>query len=477
MKKQFYSLLLLLGYFLTHPILSQEKMTLERSVEILEEFNAKLVEVLFSDINGNLKRVAIPAKRFTDIVTNGLAIDGSSIKGLNSIEESDCLVMLDLDSLQFNPFESRFTTASVFGSIYHFDGTPHQNSPRTLLESISNDAEKKGYRLLAGAELEFFLFVHNTDKNSLTTADEKGYCDASDSSNLKFFEEELYIALSSSEINCEKIHHEVAPGQYEVVLGHSDALHLADRIIYTQHIIKTLAKKHNMFATFMPKPIADVNGSGMHIHASIQSVTGKNLFFDKDAEYFLSTEARGFVSGLLNHAREINLLFNSSPNSFKRLVPGYEAPFYLCVGNKNRSAAIRIPEVSRFNIENHNGSAVRIELRWPDSNCNPYLALSGLFYAGIEGMNTKRDLCSFVNTNLYHADKRTLDQYNIQLLPSDLEESVSLAEHSSFLKQLLGNTLHAHFITEKKEELNRYIEQVTQHDPFVISSYELENGL
>ena len=474
MKRLFFFLYLLLISFTTDVY---TQTTLQDAAKFLELHNARVVEILFSDINGTLKRVAIPVSRFGTVATDGLAIDGSSIKGLNVIQESDCLVMIDLDSLQINPFESHFTTASVFGSIYHFDGTPHQNAPRTLLESITKQAAQNRYSLLAGAELEFFLFSYNEDKTSLKTVDNKGYCDALDSPELKFFEEELYLALSFSQLNCEKIHHEVAPGQFEVVLGHSDALHLADRILYTQHIIKTLANKHNMLATFMPKPIAGVNGSGMHIHVSVKSFDGQNIFFDKDQELFLSAQARKFVSGLLKHAREIGILFNGSPNSFKRLIPGYEAPFYLCAGSRNRSAAIRIPEVSRLNIEKHNGSAVRIELRWPDGNCNPYLALAGLFSAGIEAMNSDISLCSFVNTNLYHAEKKILDQFAIQLLPGNLNESLALAENSDYLKKLLGNDLHERFIDEKKEQLISYMQEVTTHDPLVISTYELENGL
>lgn len=477
MKKYlFFSLLSLISCIVNLEASSQK--TLEESIKFLKSSDVKLVEVLFSDINGTLKRIAIPTNRFSDIAIHGLAIDGSSIKGLNSIQESDSLIIIDLDSLMLNPFESHFTTASVFGSVYHFDGTPHPSDPRALLEAVTQQAKLEGYKLLAGTELEFFLFSYDQEKNTLVTADEKGYCDASETPALKFFQDELFLALSAAELNCEKIHHEVAPGQFEVVLEHSEALHLADRILYAKHIIKTLARKHNMFATFMPKPISGVNGSGMHIHVSIQSsTTGRNIFFDKHNDYFLSTDAQKFISGLLQHAREINVLFNGCPNSFKRLIPGYEAPFYLCVGSKNRSAAIRIPEVSRLNIEKNNGSAVRIELRWPDAECNPYLALSGLFQAGLEGMRSDISSCSFLNTNLYHADRGILEQNNIKLLPGDLHECITLAQESSFLKELLGENMHHQLIDEKKNTLEMYLQEVVQHDPLVISNYELENGV
>jgi glutamine synthetase len=270
------------------------------------------------------------------------------------------------------------------------------------------------------------------------------------------------------------MHHEVAGGQYEVVLGYSDALNLADRILYTKHLIKTIAEKHSMMATFMPKPVAGINGSGMHIHVSVRSTDGKNLFFDSTQEYYLSSQARKFINGLLANAREMNILFNNTPNSFKRLLPGYEAPFYLCAGNKNRSAAIRIPEVSPMNIKEHNGSAVRIELRWPDSNCNPYLALAGIFKAGLTATENDEKECVFINTNLYHNTSKSLEGLNLKMLPKDLDESINLAKESVFLQELLGEKLHGQLITEKQNVLNQYLEEVTNHDPLVITEYELE---
>lgn len=476
MKKFFFSLLFL-SSFIPHLLTAQTSITKDQALHFLQAQKVAMIDILFSDVNGTLKRVVVPASRFEYIMQHGLAIDGSSIKGLNNIQESDSVVCIDLDSLQLNPFEVRYSTASVFGSIYNFDGTRHASDSRGILETIQTEATAIGYELCAGAELEFFLFKYDEEDNSLLTVDHKGYCDACDEPSLKFFEEELLLALAGANLNCEKMHHEVAPGQYEIVLGHGDALHLADRILYTHHIVKTIANKHNMHATFMPKPIAGINGSGMHIHASVRSVNGTNLFFDKDENYFLSTEARKFIAGLLNHAREMNILFNSSPNSFKRLVPGYEAPFYLCAGNKNRSAAIRIPEVSHYNIENEDGSAVRIELRWPDGNCNPYLALAGLFYAGLEGMRGETTPCSFVNTNLYHADFKTLQKHHIEFLPQSLEESLNLAEKSPFLKKLLGKKLHGLLLEEKNRSMLAYLQNIDKHDPLTISSYELENGV
>lgn len=476
MKKFFFSILFLCS-LLTTSLYTQQKATLEDSVKFLQDNNALLLEVLFTDINGSLKRVAVPSNRLETIVKHGLAIDGSSIKGLNSIHESDSLVCIDLDSLTLNPFEARFTTASVFGSIYNFEGQRHPNDSRGLLETVQEEAEKLGYQLLAGTELEFFLFNETPQGDTLLTADVKGYCDAHEIPALKVFEEELFLALMGAKLGCEKIHHEVAPGQYEVVLGHSDPLHLADRIVYTRNLIKTLARKHKMLATFMPKPIARINGSGMHIHASLRSLDGKNIFFDKNEECFLSKEARQFISGILKTAREMNILFNSSPNSFKRLIPGYEAPFYLCTGSKNRSAAIRIPEISPFNIEEENGSAVRIELRWPDGDCNPYLALSGVFCAGLQGISNNLPPIDFINTNLYHTDTKALTNYNIELLPQDLEESLSLAENSIFLKNILGDDLHMKFLNEKKNSWDMYLQNVTKHEPFNITTYELECGV
>lgn len=470
---------LFLLLFLSSFLLSVNHFTKEH-LQVLQDNKIQRVEIFFSDINGSLKQIVIPAHRLPDALKNGLAIDGSSIKGLNRIQESDSVICIDLDSLQINPFESGVSTVSFFGSIYQCDGSIHPNDPRALLETIQKDALQKGYKLLAGAELEFFLFTQDPESEYLQTVDDKGYCSATTSSSIKCFEEELFLAIAGPDatLNCEKIHHEVAPGQYEVVLGYSDALNLADRILYAQHLIKTIASKYNMLATFIPKPIAGINGSGMHIHASVQTTDGENVFFDRHAEHFLSRSARTFITGILQHAREMNILFNSCANSFKRLIPGYEAPFYLCAGSKNRSAAIRIPEVSRLNIEKHNGSAVRIELRWPDGSCNPYLALAGLFTAGLQGMSDDNTpLCTFVNSNLYHADTKTLSTYHIELLPSDLEESIELAQESIFLKNLLGQELHALLTKEKRNSWETYLQNVSKHDPLVISAYELESAL
>lgn len=450
----------------------------KNAYEYLQSEGVAFVEFLFSDVNGKLKKVIKSVETILDDQVYGIAIDGSSVKALNSIEESGCIVMPDMQTLRLNPFSTNNKTAVIFGSVYDFNGQYHSNDPRALLEKFSYECYSKGYRLLAGAEIEFFLFVYDKNQNSLLTVDSDGYCDNVPVTQLKAFEEDLLSALTVANMNYEKMHHEVAPGQYEVVLGYSDALDLADRIVYTQFIIKMVAHKHNMIAKFMPKPIAGINGSGMHIHASVQKHADEsNLFFDIEGEYFLSHEGRQFISGILAHAREMNLLFNSSPNSFKRLIPGYEAPFYLCAGNENRSAAIRIPQVSNINIAQHNGSAVRIELRWPDSTCNPYLALYSLFAAGIKGIEDNLPENTFVDTNLYHATDEQLASYNIEKLPADFAESIACVENSEFVKELLGTELHKLLIEEKKNILNTYLEKVGVHDPLVISGYELFKGI
>ena len=306
--------------------------------------------------------------------------------------------------------------------------------------------------------------------------DTDGYCQIENNAQKKAFKEMLLYALMQSGIDPEKIHHEVALGQMEVVLAYNTPMVMAEKLLLAKHVITVFAEQNGYIATFMPKPIYGVNGTGMHIHASMKK-DGLNAFYDAGKPCYLSDDARSFMSGLLKRVPEINILFNAEVNSYKRLVPGYEAPIYLCCGEKNRSAAIRIPEVCRETLEATKGAPVRIELRWGDPECNPYLAFAALFKAGIEGIKEKEAHAELVKENLYHVSKEYLEERNIKTIPESLEKGIELFETSEFAQELLGKKLHKSYCDLKKAEWEDFMKDTKRYDPFIISEWEIDKGI
>lgn len=476
MKKLFSITMLLCSVFFIKPKSETAlEMPYDKVVRNARSHGVQFIDFTWSDITGALKEITLPIGRLESALKNDIFFDGSSIKGFTHISESDLRLRADLETFSVSPFKSEmFVSGRLFCEVLDTDGTPYKNCPRNCLKEVLKQAQESGYSCLCGAELEFFLF--KKEEETYIPVDELGYCSIQNDVTMKAFTQSLLYALNYLGVNPEKVHHEVAAGQFEVVLQCTDPLTLADRILLTKHIITMMAHQQGLIACFMPKPIVGVNGSGMHIHASMQK-DGKNVFYEKDAECNLSPLARSFITGLLDRVPEINVLFNAEINSSKRLVPGYEAPVFLCSGDKNRSAAIRIPEVTREALEATEGAAVRIELRWPDPSCNPYLALSGLFAAGLEGVEQKKAATPLVNKNLYHVTQEELEALHIVTIPSSLQEAVSLFEVSEFAQNLLGAELHARYATLKKEECNNYQQKNPEATVFEITQWELARGM
>lgn len=478
MEKNFFTLglLLCINFFTqaNNPLPEDPNVAkIERALRNIRAHNVQFVDFTWCDISGHEKQVTYPVSKIENLF-EGFFFDGSSV-GMSSIDDSDLLALPDPETCSFSPWKSDgFASARFYCDVFDSDGTPHKNDPRSALRKVLKQLDDHGYSTLAGAEMEFFLFKKDAD--SLIPIDTRGYCDTDTDLTIKTFKEMLLYGLIHLGVDPEKIHHEVALGQFEVVLGCTNALTLADRIQLTKQTIKMFAEQNGYQATFMAKPLAGVNGTGMHVHSSLKK-NGVNAFFDKNKQSYLSDTARSFISGILKHVRGLNVLFNSEVNSSKRLVAGFEAPTFICCGNKNRSAAIRIPEVPVKNVTTGTGSAVRIELRWPDADCNPYLMLAALFGAGLDGILKNEKATDFVDQNLYHITAEEQEALEIQILPSSLKEALDLFETNDFAKQLLGESLHRNFLEEKRKEWNEFIAQEGEFDPFFITEWEIARGI
>jgi len=479
MKKIFLSLMLLLCSSATLlSIAGALESKADRALRNIKAHNIQFIDVTFCDPLGKLYEVTIPAHKLETALKSDMFFDGSSIRGYSEIAESDLRLKIDTESLSFSPWKAgELSSARFFCDICDTDGTPYKKDPRYILKKTMDEAKELGYECFCGVELEFFLFKKNVgSKNGLIPCDTDGYCQIETSAQKKAFKEMLLYALMQSGIDPEKIHHEVALGQMEVVLTYNNPMIMAEKLLLAKHVITMFAEQNGYIATFMPKPITGVNGTGMHIHASMKK-DGINAFYDADKHCYLSDDARYFISGLLKRVPEMNILFNPEVNSYKRLVAGYEAPIYLCCGEKNRSAAIRIPEICRENLEASNGAAVRIELRWGDAECNPYLAFAALFKAGIEGIKNKETHVKFVKENLYHVSKDYLTEHEIKTIPESLEAAIKYFETSDFAKDLLGELLHKSYIEIKKSEWDDFLKNTKGYDPFVVSKWEIEKGI
>lgn len=474
MKHLLFSLLFLLSY--TSSTIMQAHVELDQPVthqpaqvvRYLRSQGIQFVDATWTGVTGKLYEITIPVTRLESALNDGMFFDGSSIEGFTNITQSDLHLTLDINSLVLSPWKSEGFACARF-----FCDTSSENDPRTTLKHVLKKAEEHGYTGLCGAELEFFLFKEENE--TFNPANNSSYCAIELKAEMKAFKEALLYALIHLGINPEKIHAEVAAGQFEVVIGCCDPLTLADRIQLTKYAITMFAAQHGYKAVFMPKPVYGINGSGMHIHMSVKK-NNENLFFDATKEYYLSDAARSFVTGILSKAYEIDLLVNPEVNSFKRLVAGYEAPVYLCCGEKNRSAAIRIPDVNHQTVAENNGAAVRIELRWPDASCNPYLALAALCKAGFDGIEQNLPATPCVNENLYHVDLAEITARGIQTLPSSLEAACNAFKNSAFAKELLGQSLHKTYLAIKQNEWKQYLQENDYKNSPEITQWELNRG-
>jgi glutamine synthetase len=423
-----------------------------------KEHDVKFIRMWFTDILGFLKSFAITVEELELSLTEGQGFDGSSIQGFARIDESDMVAMPDPSTFAVLPWRPREggAVARMFCDILQPDGTPYVGDPRYVLKRALQRAAEKGFTYYVGPELEYFYFRDAGLKPE--TLDRGGYFDLTPLDVASDLRRQTVLTLESMGIGVEYSHHEVAPSQHEIDLRYTDALTMADNAMTYRLVVKEVAMKHNVYATFMPKPLFGQNGSGMHTHQSLFK-GDKNAFFDANAEGHMSKIALQFIAGLLRHGREITLVTNQWVNSFKRLVPGYEAPIYLSWARRNRSDLIRVP-VYKPGKE----KATRIEYRAPDPACNPYLAFAAMLTAGLEGIEKGYECPPPVEENVYEMSEEKRRELGIGQLPGDLWEAIELAEQSDLLRRALGDHVFEKFIENKKIEWANYRSQVTEYE-------------
>jgi len=426
-----------------------------------KEQNIKFIRLWFTDILGFLKSFAITAGQLKDALNDGMGFDGSSIQGFARVDESDMVALPDPNTYQLIPWRPREQgVARMFCDIYWPGGQPFEGDPRYILKKNLKRAADLGYTFYVGPELEYFYFKNSEETKFL---DLGGYFDLTPPEIATDLRRQTILTLEEMGIDVEYSHHEVAPSQHEIDLRYTDALTMADNVMTYRLVVKQVAQENGVYATFMPKPVFGVNGSGMHVHMSLFK-GNKNAFFDKDAPFHLSEIGRSFTAGLLKHVPEITSVCNQWVNSYKRIVPGYEAPCYITWARRNRADLIRLPE-----YQPGKETATRIELRSPDPACNPYLAFSVMLAAGLEGIQKGYKLPQPIEENVFEMSPEEREQKRIKTLPGSLYEAVQLTEKSQMVRKALGDHAFNSFIKNKKVEWDRYRTHVTD--------YELKNYL
>lgn len=423
-------------------------------IRMVEEGDVEFIRMQFTDIFGQLKNVAITKSQIEKAVNNLIMIDGSSIEGFTRIHESDQYLHPDLDTFAILPWRPQHgKVARLICDVYNPDGTPFIGDPRGALKRELQRAADMGYSFNVGPECEFFLF--ETDESgapTTKTGDEAGYFDLGPLDHGEGTRREIVFALEALGFEIEASHHEVAAGQHEIDFKYADALKAADNIITFKLAVKTIAQKNGLHATFMPKPIFGINGSGMHTNMSLFK-DGKNIFFDPDGENGLSKDAYSFIAGLLSHVKGMAAITNPLVNSYKRLVPGYEAPCYLAWSASNRSALIRIPAAR--------GQSTRVELRCPDPSCNPYLSLAVCLAAGLDGIEKGMTPPPETTENIFAMDNTCRESQNIDSLPSSLEEAICALSADSLMVETLGEHIYTQYVAGKKKEWDEYRTRVS----------------
>ncbi len=427
----------------------------------IEEQGIEFINLQFTDVMGMTKSVTIPAVIFPEIVERGQWIDGSSIAGFTRIAESDMFLVPDLSTFAVIPWEkSDFPTARVICWVHNPNGDPFPGDPRGILLKQLEKLADLGFTYNTGPELEFFLFERDIQGGiSPLPHDRGGYFDLS-TDLASTVRKDMVRALMDMDIDVEASHHEVAIGQHEIDFQYGPAIPTADRAQTFKYILKAIAQKHGLHATFMPKPMEGINGSGMHVHQSfgfLDSSLGKNAFVDENDPYGLSKVAKHFIAGQLKHARSLAAVIAPLVNSYRRLVPGYEAPVYVAWARTNRSALIRVPAIRQGNF-----NATRIELRCPDPSCNPYLAMTAMLAAGMDGIINEIPLEDPVEENLYHFTDEDLKRRNIPMLPATLGEAVEEFAKDDVLRTALGEHTSERLIEGQTAEWNAFRLHVTQ---------------
>jgi len=421
----------------------------------VEREKVKFMRLQFTDILGAIKNVEVPDRQFEEALDGRIMFDGSAIEGFVRLEESDVYLKPDLNTFQVFPwtYAGAERVGRIICDIANPDGTPFAGCPRSTLKRAIAVAADKGYSLKAGPEAEFFLFHRRpTGEPTTETHDAGGYFDLTPVDLGEDVRREIVLALERMGFHVEAAHHEVAPGQHEIDFRYDDALITADNVSTFRFVVKNVANRNGLHATFMPKPIFGVNGSGMHTHQSLFA-RGKNTFVDEKADWQLSAQCLHYIGGLLKHAKSFCAITNPLVNSYKRLVPGYEAPTAIAWSQKNRSPLVRVPAAR--------GAMTRIELRMPDPSCNPYLALAAMLRAGLDGIDRKLDPGPPVNKNIYTMSHRERRHLRIDELPGNLSEALDELERSSLMRDTLGDHTFDHFLAAKRAEWDSYIRHVS----------------
>ena len=425
-------------------------------MKLVKKRKVRYIRLWFTDVLGFLKGFTITMDELSRALSEGMGFDGSSIEGFARIEESDMIARPDPATFAILPWESKDQpVARMFCDIYLPNGKPFAGDPRYVLKKNLERAMKLGYKYYVGPELEYFYF--NNPKNTIVL-DKGGYFDLTPLDVAQHVRNETVSALEDIGIIVEYSHHEVASSQHEIDLRYTDALSMADNVMTYRLVAKEIAQAKGLHASFMPKPVYGINGSGMHTHQSL--FKGQvNAFFDKKDKYHLSKIAKQFIAGLLKHAPEITSVTNQWVNSYKRLVPGYEAPVYICWAQMNRSSLIRVPMYKPGKEK-----STRIEYRVPDPACNPYLAFSVMLTVGLEGIERGYELPQPANDNIYQMKPEARERAKIKSLPEDLFEAIKITEKSELVKKALGEELFHFFIRNKRLEWDEYKAQVTQYE-------------
>lgn len=426
----------------------------EDIIKLVEEEDVEFIRLQFTDLFGNLKNVAITAGQLEKALDNDCMFDGSSIAGFADVEESDMYLHPDYSTLEIFPWRpQQGKVARLICDVYRPGGTPFAGDPRCVLKRAIQEAEDMGFTFRVGAECEFFLF-HLDDNGMPTTLthEKAGYFDVGPVDFGENARRDMVLTLEDMGFVVEASHHDVAPAQHEISFRYDEALATADNIMTFRLAVRTIAKRHGLHATFMPKPKYGVNGSGMHINMSLTK-DGKNVFADEKDTHGLSRDAYAFLGGIMEHMRGMTAVTNPIVNSYKRLVPGFEAPAYIAWSATNRSPLIRIPAAK--------GDAVRMELRSPDPAANPYLALAVVLRAGLDGIRRQMVPPESVDCNIFHLSGQERRKRKIEELPGTLIEAVACMEKDAFMRETLGEHIFEKYIELKKEEWNRYRSQIT----------------
>ncbi len=439
---------------------AQSAKTKDDIIRLVKEHNVKFIRLWFTDILGQVKSFAITTEELEGAFDEGMGFDGSSIKGYARIDESDMIAKPDPSTFQLIPWRPKEkAVARMFCDILNPDGSPYEGDPRYALKRNLARLNDRGYTFYLGPELEFFYF-----KNSQSTEvlDEGGYFDLTTLDAASDLRRETVLTLEEMGIKVEYSHHEVAPSQHEIDLHYADALTMADNVMTYRIVVKEIATKYGCFASFMPKPISGQNGNGMHTHQSLFK-GNENVFYDANDKYYLSDIAKKYIAGLLRHAPEITAFANQWVNSYKRLIPGYEAPVYIAWARRNRSALVRIPLYKPGKEK-----ATRVELRSPDPACNPYLAFSVMLAAGLEGIEKNYELPEPIEKDIFRLDDEEKEELGIRSLPGNLIQAIERVEESELVRRALGDHIFNNFITSKKIEWNEYRTQV---HPYELEKY------